>query len=153
MKLSIHAVGRLRDSRWKKLYREYIDRLGHYLPTDSRDIRESSASDAAQRQREEAQSLLASLPQGAIVVVLDERGVDKTSEELAEWVEERMVRGTRYVTFLIGGPEGHADETRQEADLVLRLSALTLPHEMARTVLAEQLYRAMTIIRGEPYHR
>lgn len=153
MKLLVIAVGKMRDSRWKKLAREYGDRIGHYLPSDVVEVRESSSSHADTRKEEEGRALLAAVPAGATVIALDELGRDQTSPELAAWIEEKMVRGTRYVAFLIGGPEGLSDEVREAADQIWRLSTMTFPHEMARTVLLEQLYRAMTIVRGEPYHR
>lgn len=153
MKITLIAVGRLRDKNWKKLAREYHDRLKHYRPVDLVDVRESSATRPQERQAEEGRALLDAVPDGAVFVALDERGDELESEKFAAWVEERMVRGTRHLVFAIGGPEGLSDEVRSRADLLMSLSAMTLPHEMARVVLAEQLYRAMTIIRGEPYHR
>lgn len=153
MKLLVISVGKMRDTRWKKLFGEYVDRIAHYLPIDTIEVRESSSSVAQTRREEEGAALLAAVPDGARLFALDERGDALTSAVFAARVEERMIRGTRYVAFLIGGPEGLSDEVRNAADVMLSLSAFTLPHEMARTVLAEQLYRAMTIIRGEPYHR
>lgn len=153
MKLLIIAVGKMRDKRWKKLHDEYVDRIGHYLPIDVLDVRESSSALPQTRQVEEGAALLAAVPDGARVFALDETGGALTSAAFAAELEERMVRGTRYVAFLVGGPEGLSDEVRASADDLLSLSAFTLPHEMARTVLVEQTYRAMTIVRGEPYHR
>lgn len=153
MKITIAAVGKMRDKRWKKLARDYEQRLEHYRPLDVVEVRESSSSDAATRQREEGESLLSALPKGAIVVALDEKGDEWTSQAFAAWIDRRMVRGTRHLAFVVGGPEGLSDAVRGASDKTLALSQMTLPHEMARVVVTEQIYRAMTIIRGEPYHR
>ena len=153
MKLLILAVGKMRDPHWRKLTAQYVDRTAHYLPIAVTEVRESNASEPDARKREEGAALLGAAPRDAILVAMDERGEAWTSAQLAAWVEERMIRGTRYVAFTIGGPEGLDEEVRSAADTVLSLSSMTLPHDMARTLLAEQLYRAMTIIRGEPYHR
>ena len=153
MKITIASVGRMRDKRWKKLAREYEERLGHYRPVDVVEVRESNASSAEERRSEEGAALLDAMPSGAVVVAMDETGRHESSQKLAAWLDQKMVRGTRHLGFLIGGPEGLSSEVRERADRVLALSRMTFPHEMARVVLAEQLYRAMTIIRGEPYHR
>jgi 23S rRNA (pseudouridine1915-N3)-methyltransferase len=86
-------------------------------------------------------------------VALDEGGRLITSETLADWIDDQMVGGVRYVSFLIGGAHGLDDDVREDASWSLSLSPMTLPHQLARVVLLEQLYRAMTIIRGEPYHK
>ncbi len=153
MKITIISVGKMRDKRWKKLAREYEKRLEHYRPTDVVEVRESGASNPAARRSEEGGAILQAIPGGAIVVALDEKGDETTSEDFAKWIDRRMVTGTRHLAFAVGGPEGLSDSVRDRADRTLALSRMTFPHEMARVVLAEQLYRAMTIIRGEPYHR
>lgn len=153
MKIILANVGKIRRGPFKQLADEYHDRLRHYRPLDIVDVRESSAATAEVRQRDESAALLAAAPDGATLVVLDERGKHWTSEQLAGWFEEKMTEGTRHVAFLVGGPEGHSAQLRDRADVLLALSAFTLPHDLARVVLAEQLYRAMTIVRGEPYHR
>ena len=90
---------------------------------------------------------------GAKVVVLDERGVNISSLDLAAKIEGWLLNGCSEICFLIGGADGHLEETRQKADLVLSFGKLTLPHILMRAVLAEQIYRAETIISGHPYHR
>jgi 23S rRNA (pseudouridine1915-N3)-methyltransferase len=100
----------------------------------------------------EAKRIAGAIPRGAARVVLDERGRDLTTTELAK-LASRWLEGGRDVTFLIGGPDGLAAETKAGADATLRLSSLTLPHGLVRVLLAEQLYRAMSILAGHPYHR
>ena len=153
MKITIIAVGRLKQSQFKKLAREYHERLEHYRPLDVVDVRESSANAAEKRRSEEGEAIVDAVPHGAVFIALDEQGKEWTSEELADWLNEKMVRGTRHVAFAVGGPEGLSDLVTERADVTLALSRMTFPHDMARVVLAEQLYRAFTIIRGEPYHR
>lgn len=153
MKLIIAAVGKMRQGPARKLADDYHTRIGRYRPLDLVDVRESAASLPEDRQREEAEALWRTVPDGAVVVALDERGKEWTSTELASFLEARMTAGTRHLALLVGGPEGHAESTRARADVVLALSRLTLPHDLARVVLAEQVYRAFTIVRGEPYHR
>jgi len=91
-------------------------------------------------------------PKGARLVALDERGRDLTTAQLAALLE-RWMREAAPLAFVIGGPDGLDEQTRQDAVLLLRLSALTLPHALAQVVLAEQLYRAATLLTGHPYHR
>jgi 23S rRNA (pseudouridine1915-N3)-methyltransferase len=107
---------------------------------------------AAQAMAAEAQRIEAALPPGCRRVALDERGRDLTTSELARLVERWLGDG-RDVAFLVGGPEGLDARLRGGADLQLRLSSLTLPHALVRVLLAEQLYRALTILDNHPYHR
>jgi 23S rRNA (pseudouridine1915-N3)-methyltransferase len=100
----------------------------------------------------EAKRMSAAIPRGAARVVLDERGRDVTTKDLAK-LASRWLEGGRDVALLIGGPDGLAAETKAAADASLRLSSLTLPHGLVRVLLAEQLYRAMSILAGHPYHR
>ena len=97
--------------------------------------------------------MLAKVPSGALVIVLDERGKQFTSKKLAEQVQEWQNRSIQHVAFVLGGPLGLSDQVRKKANLVLSLSKLTFVHEMARVVLVEQLYRAWTILRNEKYHK
>lgn len=152
MKLEIMAVGKLRDKHYRALFNEYFGRLGHYLPCAHTEIKASRAS-GADALAEEADVFRARTRTHTVRVAMDERGPPRTSTELAEICQEWMLRGTRHVAFYIGSAEGLDATFRQECDLVLSLSTMTLPHEMARVLLAEQLYRAQTIIRGEPYHK
>lgn len=100
----------------------------------------------------EAKRIAAAVPRGTARVVLDERGRDLATKELAK-LAARWLEGGRDVAFLIGGPDGLAAEAKAGADATLRLSSLTLPHGLVRVLLAEQLYRAMSILAGHPYHR
>ena len=101
---------------------------------------------------EEGEAILAKLSARDVLVALDERGKAMTSVELSAFVAKQQAQG-RDLAFAIGGDDGLSDAVRAKAGLVLALSAMTLPHRLARLVLMEQLYRAFTILRGEPYHR
>ena len=96
---------------------------------------------------------LSSIPYGAKVVVLDERGENLKSTELAKKISDWQINGVSDICFLIGGADGHIETTRKRADLLLSFGKLTLPHMLMRAVLSEQIYRLQTIISGHPYHR
>ena len=104
-------------------------------------------------QEDEAKFLQSCITNGAKVIVLDERGKNMTSPEFAEIIEGWMNNGSSEICFLIGGADGHLEQTRQKADLILSFGKLTLPHILMRAVLCEQIYRAETIINHHPYHR
>ncbi len=101
---------------------------------------------------EEGAAIIAKLSPRDALVVLDERGKALSSVDFAKWLQQQQMQG-RDVAFAIGGDEGHSEEVRGRANVVLSLSAMTMPHRLARLVLLEQVYRAVTIIRGEPYHK
>ncbi len=134
---------------------EYARRMPKHLPLALVPIRAEPRSEGkpvAALLRAEANRLQAALPRGCLRVALDERGREYTSAGLAQWLGQRAADG-RDLAFLIGGPDGLAASLVEEAHLRLRLSAFTLPHGLARVLLAEQLYRAASILAGHPYHR
>ncbi|MDW8075925.1 MAG: 23S rRNA (pseudouridine(1915)-N(3))-methyltransferase RlmH [Bacteroidota bacterium] len=135
-----------------ELCSDYLHRLGRYnLHARVDECPACQATEPAAAREEQAKCLFARLRPGDWVVLLDERGRALRSAELAQLLERQLPLHRRIV-FIIGGAYGVSDRVRQHADLVLALGPLTLPHELARVVLCEQLYRAMTILRGEPYH-
>jgi 23S rRNA (pseudouridine1915-N3)-methyltransferase len=158
MRIAIAAVGRLKDGPERELFQRYWTRLegmGRKLalgPLAITEINESRASSVDARRTEEATKLLAAVTSGD-VVLLDETGRMFPSETFALDLRRRRDAGVAGVTFLIGGPDGHGDSVRERATLKLSLGPMTLPHGLARVVLAEQLYRAGTLIAGHPYHR
>lgn len=106
----------------------------------------------ARARADEKDRILAAMPKGSVKIALDERGRAMTTAQLARQLESWMFQG-RDLCFVIGGADGLDEEIVRGADLVLALSAMTLPHALARVVLAEQLYRALSLIRNQPYHR
>ena len=159
MRLVIAAVGRLKDGPERQLFERYRDRVsasGRALgwgPLDTLELPESRASDAAARKADEASRLMAKAGDAGARIVLDENGRELTSDAFAAYLGERRRMGARSVAILIGGPDGHGPEALASADLKLALGRMTLPHMLARVILAEQLYRAATILSGHPYHR
>ncbi|MCC7252858.1 23S rRNA (pseudouridine(1915)-N(3))-methyltransferase RlmH [Hyphomicrobium sp.] len=158
MRLSIVAVGRLKDGPERELYLKYakrIDDTGRNValgPVKLTEIAEARQASAAQRRADEAQRL-AVAADADFVVLLDEGGTALGSEAFARLLATRRDEGRRTTAFLIGGPDGHGGAARAKAQLVLSLGPMTLPHGLARIVLAEQIYRAATILSGHPYHR
>lgn len=118
-----------------------------------REYAESRASAAAQRKAEEARLLTGSLPPGASICALDERGKSLSSPDFAAWIAQLRDGGTPALAFVIGGADGLDPELVDGADRVIGLSKLTWPHQLVRIMLAEQIYRATTILSGHPYHR
>lgn len=145
MKVTIIAIGKCKkNSPEAEIIAEYIKRSIWQVC-----IKEADNS----TQAEEAKFLQSAIPAGAKVIVLDERGENLKSLELAQKVENWQINGCSEICFLIGGADGHLPETRQRADLLLSFGKLTLPHILMRAVLAEQIYRIQTIINHHPYHR
>ncbi|MGD0839210.1 MAG: 23S rRNA (pseudouridine(1915)-N(3))-methyltransferase RlmH [Polyangia bacterium] len=140
MKVVIRAVGKLRDKRMQSLCEEYLERARRHLPVAVAEVEEEVA-------------LLRGLPSGADIVALDPGGDAWDTPQLTRYLEQRMVAGARGLVFLIGGANGLAPATVAQAHRRLSLSALTLPHRLARVILCEQIYRAISVIRGEPYNR
>lgn len=154
MRLLVVAAGtRLPD--WVNTgFEEYAGRLTRDYRLELKEIAlgQRTAGATAQAIAKEGEKMLAALPQGAYVVAMQVGGRNLSSEQLAQFLQTRA-RDGREVVFCIGGPEGLAPEVDAKADFKWSLSGLTLPHALARVVLAEALYRAVTIIKGHPYHR
>lgn len=159
MRLAIAAVGRLKDGPERALYLKYakrVDDAGRAIalgPLTLFEIAEGRQASAGQRRADEADRLLRHAEVADFAVLLDSGGKSFTSEAFARWLGARRDEGRRCVAFLIGGPDGHGEAAVARAGLRLSLGPMTLPHGLARIVLAEQLYRAATILAGHPYHR
>jgi 23S rRNA (pseudouridine1915-N3)-methyltransferase len=155
MRLLVVAVGARMPGWIDEAFDEYAKRMPRGMKTELVEIRpepRSSGKPAEQLMAAEAARLSRAVPRGALRVALDERGREITTPELARWLDARRQEG-RDVAFLVGGADGLAPEVKRGADAVLRLSAMTLPHGLARVLLAEQLYRAAAILENHPYHR
>lgn len=154
MRFLIVSVGRPRDRALAEAIHEYETRASRYWPLERKEVREEPArsnTPALVREREGHRLLEAC--EGADVIACDATGTQMASEEFATWMRERRDRGERDIAFLIGGAFGLSETVRTHARTVLGFSRWTLPHELARLILAEQLYRSGTIMRGEPYHK
>lgn len=159
MRLILAAIGRLKDGAERDLYERYAERLaasGRALaigPLALAELPESRAQTADLRKADEAQRLLAAAKPAEARIVLTETGKSLTSEAFARLLAQHRDNGVSALALLIGGPDGHGEAALAGASLKLSLGAMTLPHGLARVVLAEQLYRATTILSGHPYHR
>lgn len=154
MKVVVAAVGKPRHPALAAAISDYEQRAARYWPLDVHEVREEPAkSVSADLVREkEGERLAQVLPAGAHVVACDVGGIARTSETFSLWLQQERERG-RDVAFVIGGAYGLSAAMRERAQSRLALAPWTLPHELARLVLAEQLYRAGTIVRREPYHK
>ena len=154
MRLRLVWIGKTRNAHLRALAEEYLKRLSRFVRCEVTELRESASPDPRQCVEEESKRILGALASEALTVLLDVSGpVGWSSEELAGRVEEWQARSLKEVAFVVGGHLGVSDEVRRRADVRWSLSRLTLTHEMARVVLAEQLYRAYTIVRGLPYQK
>lgn len=154
MKITLLTVGKT-DVRWVREGLElYASRLSHYVKFAIKEIPELknvSAFTREQIKEKEGELILSSLASGDFVILLDERGSQYRSVEFADFIRERLNRGADMV-FVVGGAYGFSQEVYSRAGSMMSLSNMTFSHQMVRTIFAEQLYRAFTIIRGEPYH-
>ena len=154
MKTELMMVGKTTDKHFVALIDEYVNRVGHYMPFSLTVIPELKATrnlTEEQQRQAEGEQILKLLQPGDTVVLLDEHGQELRSVELARWVEQKRQTARRLV-FVIGGPYGFSPAVYARANEQLSLSRLTFSHQMVRLVFVEQLYRACTIIKGEPYH-
>ncbi|MCE2496280.1 MAG: 23S rRNA (pseudouridine(1915)-N(3))-methyltransferase RlmH [Flavobacteriales bacterium] len=127
--------------------------MPHYLPFETVTIPDvKKVRDEADQKEQESKAILDKLEPADFVVLLDERGKSWTSRQLADFVQRKMNESTRRLVFVIGGPYGFSQEVYSKANMKLSLSALTFSHQMVRLFAVEQMYRAMTILRNEPYH-
>ncbi len=155
MKLWLLAIGQRMPHWVDEAYADYAKRLPPETPLLLKEIRaetRSAATSAEVTMEREAQRIEAAVPPGALLVALDEHGQRVTTARLAEHLA-RWRQGGRDVALLIGGADGLAPRLKNRADLLLRLSDLTLPHGLVRVLLAEQIYRAHSLLAGHPYHR
>ena len=154
MKTLLILVGRTADKHFEAGISDYAGRIGHYMPFDIVTIPElkntKSLSEQQQKQAE-GELILRLLQPSDTVVLLDEHGREQRSTELARWLQQRQQTARRLV-FVIGGPYGFSEAVYSRSDEQISLSRMTFSHQMVRLIFTEQLYRACTIIRGEPYH-
>lgn len=158
MRLAVIAVGRLKDGPERELCERYRERglaLGRGIGLSGPDIveiTEGRGRRPEERKREEAQAILAKVQPG-LIIALDERGRQLGSDAFATRLATARDSGTGHASLIIGGADGLSEEIRDKADITLAFGALTIPHQIVRALVLEQLYRAMTIISGHPYHR
>lgn len=154
MKLRLVCVGKLSEAWLKQAAEEYAGRLRRHFSLEIVELKEEKGGrgDLPGLLRREGERILDKIPEQAFVMVLDERGKQFGSEQLAEKLGEEMLHGGRPWCLVIGGPYGMSPAVKQRADIMLSLSKMTFTHQMARVFLLEQLYRCSAILRNEPYH-
>ena len=155
MKVQLIAIGKMNDAPLVQSVEKYVKRLAHYVPFQFVTIPDvkTTKSMTEQRQKEaEGGAILAAVDARDFVILLDERGKEFTSREFAAYIDKRTLSLPGNLVFVIGGPYGFSQEVYDRANDKISLSRMTLTHEMVRLFFVEQLYRAMTILRGEPYH-
>jgi 23S rRNA (pseudouridine1915-N3)-methyltransferase len=150
MQLIVISTGGTRDKNILALESTYHQRMLAGWPITVREIKDNPN---AETEADAQLAAVSSLPEPRILIALDETGRSLSSEKFSKQLQEFANRGARTIAFLIGGADGLSERVRKQADLVLSLSALTLPHQLVRVFLAEQLYRAGTLMSGHPYHR
>lgn len=155
MKVVLLVVGKTTDKHFEAGIAEYASRLSHYLQFSIEVIPElkstRSLSQGEQKERE-AIMIAKALQPSDHVVLLDEHGTERTSMEFAAWMQRKMAMGLRRLVFVVGGPYGFADSVHMLAKEKVSVSRMTFSHQMIRLIFVEQIYRAMTILGGEPYH-
>lgn len=155
MKLLLLVVGKTDSSELDNLVTHYCKRIEHYLPFEMKvipDVRRSSKVNPEQQKQAEGREILTQIQAGDRLILLDERGKSYSSIGFARELERCMLSSYKRVVLLVGGAYGFSPEVYERADERLSLSSMTFSHQMVRLFIAEQVYRAMTILRGEPYH-
>lgn len=156
MRLEFLWIGKTKDDSLAGLEQRYLKRIRRFYPAAASAVPEQSRKDVHQRdaaERREAELVLKKLPPQSHLIVLDEGGAQVTSRGLAAWLKKWTLSALPQVVFVVGGHAGVPGEVRRRADKILSLGRMTLPHELARVVLLEQVYRAATIVQGLPYHK
>ena len=154
MTTTLLFVGKTTDAHIEALCQEYLKRLTHYLPVRVQvipELRNTKAMTPDQQKQAEGELILRAVPQSAELILLDEHGREYRSIEFAQQIQKKMSSG-RDIFFAIGGPYGFSQAVYARANSKISLSQMTFSHQMVRLFLIEQIYRAMTILRGEPYH-
>jgi len=155
MKITLLAVGKTDDSRIEQLTQMYVDRLQHYINFELEiipDLKKTKNLSEDQQKNEEGKLILNKLEKSDFATILDEKGKKYTSINFAELINKRSISGLKRLVFIIGGPYGFSKDVYARANSKLSLSDMTFSHQMVRLFAVEQIYRAFTILRNEPYH-
>ena len=155
MKILLLVIGKTDDEYLITGIKKYVGRLGHYVSFELKeipDIRNRKTLSEEQQKKSESFLLLSQFQAGDYVILLDENGKQFTSVEFSENIEKLMASGNKRIVFVIGGPYGFSQEAYAKANAKMSLSPMTFSHQMVRLIFVEQLYRAFTILKGEPYH-
>ncbi len=159
MKITVIAVGKIKESFYREALLEYQKRLSRYCSLEIREVEDERTPDkisAAEKEnilKKEGERIEKLLPEGAYIVTLEIEGTSFTSEAFAQEIADLGLRGQSHIVFVIGGSLGLHNSIKKRADLAVSFSKMTFPHQLMRVILLEQIYRAFRIINGEPYHK
>lgn len=155
MKFALLVVGRTVEKHYITAINDYVERIKHYTPFDMEvipELKNTKSLSMEQQKEKEGELILKALQPGDVVVLLDEHGKEFRSLEFAEWAEKKMHTVNKRLVFIIGGPYGFSKDVYAAAQEKISLSKMTFSHQMIRLIFVEQLYRAMNILAGGPYH-
>lgn len=155
MKGVLIVVGKTTDKRFEAITQEYIERIRHYIPFTVEvipELKNTKGLSQDEQKKREGELIQKNLQPGDYVVLLDEHGSERSSMDFASWMQKKMAAGPKRLVFIVGGPYGFSDVIHQKGNEEISLSRMTLSHQMIRMFFVEQIYRAMTILNGEPYH-
>jgi 23S rRNA (pseudouridine1915-N3)-methyltransferase len=155
MKILLLTIGHTDKKYMREGIDDYLKRLSFYVPFEMKvipDLKNRSTLSLELQKEKEGQLILNQVQLGDYLIILDEHGVEYSSVEFSKWLEKKMIAGIRQLVFVIGGPYGFSKMVYQRSDFKISLSQLTFSHQMVRMIFVEQLYRALTIIKNEPYH-
>ena len=155
MKGVLIVVGKTTDKRFEAITQEYIERIRHYIPFTVEvipELKNTKGLSQDEQKKREGELIQKNLQPGDYIVLLDEHGSERSSMDFASWIQKKMAAGPKRLVFIVGGPNGFSDAIHQKCNEEISLSHMTLSHQMIRMFFVEQIYRAMTILNGEPYH-
>lgn len=155
MKITLLAIGKTNAKYLQEGIEQYTKRLSHYIPFELKilpDVKTTKALTTDKQKEMEGELFMSAIQQGDWITLLDERGKEFTSRDFASYIDKKMVTIPKNLIFIIGGPYGFSKAMYDRANEKLSLSKMTFSHEMIRLFFVEQIYRAMTILKGEPYH-
>ena len=155
MKGMLIVVGKTTDKRFEAIIQEYVERICHYIPFSVEvipELKNTKGLNQNEQKEREGELIMRSLQTGDYVVLLDEHGSERSSMDFAAWIQKKMSAGPKRLVFIVGGPYGFSPSVHQRGNEEVSLSRMTLSHQMVRMFFVEQIYRAMTILNGEPYH-
>lgn len=155
MKVTLIVVGRTVEKHYITAISDYIERTKHFIPFDMEvipELKNTKSLTMEQQKEKEGELILKSFQAGDVIILLDEFGKEFRSVDFAGWIEKKMLNVNKRLVFVIGGPYGFSQKVYQMASEKISLSKMTFSHQMVRLIFVEQLYRAMTILNGGPYH-
>lgn len=155
MKIVLIVIGKTVEEWLKKGIQNYVERIEHFAPFEIQvipDLKNTKNMDTSTQKEREGESIIKLLQRGDDVILLDDKGMEMTSEDMSAWMDKKMSLSVKRLVFIIGGPYGFSREVYDSANSKLSLSKMTFSHQMVRLIFVEQLYRAFTIINGMPYH-